>query len=394
MLAIKIWNYLKGYVIIRIEGLSLERLLNLALTNNIYLWDVKRLNYFQVEANVSLKGLKDIEDLVNKLGCKLTILNNKGLPFLIEKIKKRKMFAIGFLSCILLLILLSSFILKIEVNGLEQTPKEKMYDLLERNKVNLGTFKRSISTEQLELAILDEFNYFSFIDVQIKGVKLIIEIKEEPIPPEKVDKSYPSNIVARKKGVIEKIVARNGVAVVKEGQIVQQNQVLISGVIDNENIDPYLVHADGEVLARTRYVETVEDMVVKKVEKETGKVLKQRGIKINNTGVKFIKDIPYENYKEIVIEERLFDWDFIEVDFPIKFITYEYRETTITEIKQDPEFIKRANQLKAIEKINKELYEGAEIVAKEINHSIENNILKTTVVIETIEEISKQQIIN
>lgn len=394
MLAIKIWNYLKGYVIIRIEGLSLERLLNLALTNNIYLWDVKRLNYFQVEANVSLKGLKDIEDLVNKLGCKLTILNNKGLPFLVEKIKKRKMFAIGFLSCILLLILLSSFILKIEVNGLEQTPKEKMYDLLERNKVNLGTFKRSISTEQLELAILDEFNYFSFIDVQIKGVKLIIEIKEEPIPPEKVDKSYPSNIVARKKGVIEKIVARNGVAVVKEGQIVQQNQVLISGVIDNENIDPYLVHADGEVLARTRYVETVEDMVVKKVEKETGKVLKQRGIKINNTGVKFIKDIPYENYKEIVIEERLFDWDFIEVDFPIKFITYEYRETTITEIKQDPEFIKRANQLKAIEKINKELYEGAEIVAKEINHSIENNILKTTVVIETIEEISKQQIIN
>lgn len=394
MLAIKIWNYLKGYVIIRIEGLSLERLLNLALTNNIYLWDVKRLNYFQVEANVSLKGLKDIEDLVNKLGCKLTILNDKGLPFLIEKIKKRKMFAIGFLSFFLLLILLSSFILKIEVNGLEQTPKEKIYDLLERNKVNLGKFKRSISTEELELAILDEFNYFSFIDVQIKGVKLIIEIKEEPIPPEKVDKSYPSNIVARKKGVIEKIVARNGVAVVKVGQIVQQNQVLISGVIDSENMEPYLVHADGEVLARTRYVETVEDMVVKKVEKETGKIMKQRGIKINNTGVKFIKDIPYENYKEVINEERLFDWDFIEIDFPIKLITYEYRETTLTEIKQDPEFIKRSNQLKAIEKINKQLYEGAKIVAKEINHSLENNILKTTVVIETIEEISKQQIIN
>lgn len=394
MLAIKIWNYLKGYVIIRIEGLSLERLLNLALTNNIYLWDVKRLNYFQVEANVSLKGLKDIEELVNKVGCKITILNNKGFPFLIEKIKKRKMFAIGFLSCLLLLILLSSFILKVEVNGLEQTPKEEIYELLERNKINIGTFKRNISTEQLELAILDEFNYFSFIDVQIKGVKLIIEVKEEPIPPERVDKSYPSNIIARKKGVIEKIVARNGIAVVKAGQIVQENQVLISGVIVNENIEPYLVHADGEVLARTRYEETIEDQIVKKLEKETGKIIRQRGIKINNTGVKFIKDIPYENYKEVINEEKLLDWDFIEIDFPIKMITYEYRETKIEEIQQDPEFIKKSNQLKAIENINEELHEGAEIVAKEINHFIENNIIKTIVVIETIEEISKQQIIN
>ena len=44
MLAIKIWNYLKGYVIIRIKGLTLERLLNLALSKDIYLWNVNRIN--------------------------------------------------------------------------------------------------------------------------------------------------------------------------------------------------------------------------------------------------------------------------------------------------------------------------------------------------------------
>ncbi|MBC8588378.1 sporulation protein YqfD [Paratissierella segnis] len=393
MLAIKIWNYLKGYVIIKIEGLSLERLLNLALTNDIYLWDVKRLNYFQVEANVSIKGLRDIEELVSKAGCKLTVLKNRGLPFLIEKIKHRKMFAAGFVAFFLLLIFLSSFIFKFEINGLEQTPKEEILELLEKNNINIGTLKRKISTEELELKILDEFNYFSFIEVQKKGVKLIIDVKEEPIPPERVDKSYPSNIIARKKGVIEKIVARNGTAVVKAGQIVQENQVLISGVIESESMGNYLVHADGDVLARTRYEANVEDQIVKKVEKETGKFMKQRGIKINNTGVKFIKDIPYESYKEIVREDELIDWDFLEIDFPIKLITYEYKETQITEVKQDIEFLKKSNQLKAIEKINEELFKEAKIASKNVIHSVEDNTLKTTVVIETIEEIGKQHII-
>ena len=31
----------KGYVIIRVEGLTLERFLNLAITSDIYLWDIK-----------------------------------------------------------------------------------------------------------------------------------------------------------------------------------------------------------------------------------------------------------------------------------------------------------------------------------------------------------------
>lgn len=70
MLAIKIWNYLNGYVIIRIEGLSLERLLNLALTKNIYLWDVKRLNKYQVDVCVHIRAMDSFLELVEFLGCK------------------------------------------------------------------------------------------------------------------------------------------------------------------------------------------------------------------------------------------------------------------------------------------------------------------------------------
>lgn len=392
MLAIKIWNYFKGYVIIRIEGLSLERLLNLALTNDIYLWDVKRLNYFQVEVSVSLNGLTQLEDLIKKVGCKEEILDNKGLPYLINRLKKRKMFVFGFLLFFFIIFMLTSFIWKVEIIGVEQTPKETIMNYLNENGIRSGSLKAKISEEKVELMLIDEYNYFSFIEVQKKGIKLVIDIKEEAIQPEKVDRNYPANIIARKKGVITKIIARNGDAVVKVGQIVKEGQLLISGVVENKDATFHLVHADGEIYARTRYEATIEEPIIKKVEKETGEIFKQRGLKINNSGIKFIKDIPFTNYKEYIEESKLINWD--AIDFPIKLITYEYREIEIKEIKQEIEFIKKSNQLKGIEMINKQLYKGAEIATKEVNHIIEGNTLRTTLVVETIEEITKKQIIS
>lgn len=392
MLAIKIWNYLKGYVIIRIEGLSLERLLNLALTNNIYLWDVKKLNNFQVEVSVSLKGLKELEELINKVGCKEEILIQNGFPFILERMKKRKMFVGGFIIFFFIIFMLSSFIWKIEINGALQTPTEDIISFLNENGVSTGTPKMAISEEDLKLLLINEYDYFSFINIKTQGVKLVIEVKEEDLPPEIVDRNYPANIVARKKGVITKVVARNGDAVVKAGQIVKKNQVLISGAMESADDSFYLVHADGEVLARTRYEATVEEQIVKKVEKETGRKIEQNGLKINKRGIKFIKDIPFDNYKEYIEEKKLINWE--AIDFPIKILTYEYREVELKEIKQDIDFIKQANQIKAIEKINNEIYEGAEIVSKEVVHNIDGNILTTTVYVEAIEEIGKKVIIN
>lgn len=392
MLAIKIWNNFKGYVIIRIEGLQLERLLNLALSQDIYLWDVRRLNNYQVEICVSPKGLAYLIELIDKVGCKYEILQKKGLPYFIERVKHRKMFLTGFILFFLIVFLLSSFIWKIEINGLEQTPQEKVVEYLGDNGIMSGTPKIRISEDEVELLLMNEYNYFSFIEVQKKGVKLIIDIKEETISPEKVDRSYPANIIAAKKGLVEKVVARNGDALVEAGEIVREGQVLISGAMLTNESEIYLVHAEGEILARTRYESEVIEPIVKKIERETGNIFKQKGLKINNRGVRFIKDIPFTDYKEYIIEEKLFDFDII--DIPINIITYEYREIEIEEIKQNIDTLKNSNQLKAIEEINLQIKEGAEIVARDIKHEINGNNLITNVVIETIEEIGKKVIID
>lgn len=396
MLAIKIWNYFKGYVIIRVEGLTLERLLNLAATYDIYLWDVKRHSNIVLEMKSTTKGFKELKNIVKKVGCRVEIKKKEGLPFFIMKLKERKMLAIGFLLFWVAIFLLTSTIWKIEILGNEQTPREEIISLLKENNISTGKIKYQFEKETIKDILIDNYDYFSFISVNIKGTKLTIEIKEQDLPPEKVDKNYPCHIVAKKKGVIVKIVSKNGKSVVEKGQVVSEGEILITGILTNESLmQEILVHSEGEVLALTRYSSVVKEPIIKYEEKYTGKVYKQRGLKIKDKGIRFIKgEIPFSNYKEFILEKDLINLDKYDIDFPIKIVDYEYREVEIKEVKQNIDFLKKANQIEATKEINKQLSPNVKIQSKNTRHQIDENILTTQVTVEAIEDIGRKQIID
>lgn len=395
MLAIKIWNYFRGYVIIKVEGLTLERLLNLAASHNIYLWDIKRHSNIVLEMKSSIKGFKEMKKIVKKVGCRVEIKEKRGFPFIISKARKRKMLALGFLLFLIVTFLLTSTIWKLDIIGAIQTPENEIKSLLKDNNIKIGKLKYNIDEEKIKDILLDRYDYISFISTEIKGTKLTIEIKEQDIPPERVNKDYPCNVVAKKKGVIVKVIPRNGKAVVNKGTIVEEGELLITGILKNNYTDKEMyVHGEGEVLAITRYTSTVEEPIVKNEEKYTGRVYKQKGIEIKDKGVKFIKgDVPFTNYKETIVEKELINLDKLGVEFPVKIISYEYKEVELKEVKQNIDFLKKATQLKATKELNNKLPKDGEIQSKNTIHQIDKNILTTTVVVEVIEDIGKKQII-
>lgn len=393
MLAIKIWNYLKGYVIIKVKGLSLERLLNLALVNDIYLWNVKRTSNIEIEASISILGYRELEKIVNKVGCKIEIKERNGLPFFIDKFKKRKTLGIGIIVFFVLISILSSIIWKIEIIGLEQIPEEEIIKELENSDIKIGEFKKDIDEEIVQNKILENFKYISFIQAKIKGVKLIIDIKEEDMPIVDKYNDYPSNIVAKRKGVISNIITKKGKAIAQKGQIVKKDDLLISGTIDSEiTEEEAILSAEGEVLAYVTYSHTVESPIIIEEKRETGNKHIQRGINLKNKGIKFFAgDIPYEDYTEEVIEKDIVN--FKNIKTPIKWVEYIYKEVELEEVKQNVDGLKKSAQLEAIEAINKQLENKSEIISKDVIFTIEENILTTKVIIETIEDIGKVQII-
>ncbi|MCK9443123.1 MAG: sporulation protein YqfD [Tissierellaceae bacterium] len=395
MLAIKIWNYFKGYVIIRVEGLTLERLLNLSAAHDIYLWDVKRLSGIVLEMKSSTKGFRSLKQVVKKVGCKVTIKEKIGLPFLIHKLKERKMWFAGFLLFWAMILFLTSLIWRIDILGNEQTPKEEIIALLDSNNISYGKIKYQIDKEQIKDILNENYDYLSFVSVTIKGTKLTIEIKEQDLPPEKVDKDYPCHIVAKKKGVITKVIPKNGKAVVERGKVVTEGDILITGILTNEGTDEFIaVHAEGEVYALTRYSSIIREPIVKNEERYTGNSIIQKGIKIGNKGIRFIRgNVDFKDYKEFESEKSIINLESFGIKFPIKITTYEFREIELEEVKQDIDFLKNSNYLEAMKMINEEMPSDVLVQSKNTRHQVDNGILTTQVIIEAIEDIAKKQII-
>jgi similar to stage IV sporulation protein len=92
--------------------------------------------------------------------------------------------------------------------------------------------------------------------LQIDGVNVTMKIVEAvPVPPME-DMSEPRDIIARRDGLIERMIVLEGVPQVKEGDYVAKGQLLVSGTIYHEMNDiTRHVHAMAQVWIRTYYTD-------------------------------------------------------------------------------------------------------------------------------------------
>ncbi|QUH26904.1 sporulation protein YqfD [Serpentinicella alkaliphila] len=394
MLVVSLWNYFRGYVIIRIEGLALEKFINICIAEQIFLWDINRINYTTLEAKVSLKGFKAIRKIIRKAGCRVYIANKNGYPFWFSRVKKRKMLLLGAFFSVSFLIILLSFIYRIEIQGNMVVSNDEIMSSLYNSGLKVGTNRYGLDLRDIENNVLMEINELSWVGIEINGITAKIKVVEKVFPPEKIDKETPTNVVAKTNGVIHKVIARNGDAVVKVGDIVEPGDLLITGVVKRQNLEnPIYVHAYGEVFAKT-YYETTKYMNLIEIKKEkTDKMITRRTIKIGDMVIAFSRgNIPFNNYVVESNVKSLLNWK--KVNFPVEIITDEYYEAIDYEFKVDINEAKNKLHEQAIEELVPKIPEESEMVHSLVNFSRKGDVLYLDLVIETIEEIGKQIIIN
>jgi similar to stage IV sporulation protein len=83
-----LWNYLIGYVVISVKGVSLEKFINLTITNGIYLWGIQRQNYTTLTAKISIRGFRQLHGISNKIRCRIRIVEKRGLPFVLFRYRQ------------------------------------------------------------------------------------------------------------------------------------------------------------------------------------------------------------------------------------------------------------------------------------------------------------------
>lgn len=383
-------NYIFGYVRISIEGYFIERFINICINNHLVLWNTKRKKQTIVYTNVGIKEFKQIRQIARKTKCKVNIKAKKGLPFIFNKYKKRKIF-FAFLIVILILILITSnFIWNIEIVGGDEQLKNEIILDLEENGLSLGKYKNNIDTKQIVHNLRLKRSDLAWVGINIEGTNAIVEIVEAEQKPELVEEDEYCNIVSNKEGIITKISAQNGTPLVKEGDIIRNGTILIGGWLEGKFTGTRYVHALGQIEAKVWYSAKEKIYLNQQIRSNTGNTEKKYSININNFKINLYKTLSkFKIYDTINTTKKL--KLFTNFYLPIEITEIVNNEVELTEIEYSYE---QAKQI-GIEKLTKTLDEQVEnkgnIVNKQINTYENEGFVEIEIIYEVVEAVGTEE---
>lgn len=297
-------QYIRGYVVIKVWGYSVERLLNLCGNHDILVWEIEDHGDYHT-MHVSIEGFFALKPLLKKTGTRVAILHRYGLPFFMSKMLARKIFVAGLLGCILFWCLTSRFIWDIRIEGNLSLTEDVLLDYLEERGIHTAMKKSELEIEPLEQALREDYDLITWTSAQLKGTTLLIRIKENDMPvyEDNTPKEEQGvDLTAARDGVVTYIITRKGVPLVAKGQSVQAGDVLVSGAVPVYNEDSTVrryqfVEADADIVLRYAKEITLEEAVTYEEKLYTGETI---GIPVLGVGEKALSfrfwGIPYEYY--------------------------------------------------------------------------------------------------
>ena len=248
-------RFVKGFLVIRVDGDYMERFFNMCRMHEIDLWEIKKEQDVCMCEAYAADFLR-MPPLLRKTGTKVHVVQKKGLPFYFPFIKKRIIFFAGVMLCLMMLNYVTEYVWAIEYVGNLQVSDDELSDFLAQESIHYGMKKSSINCEEKEKRLRETFLNVTWTSIYFEGTKLYIEIKEnEKSEPVQIE-TKGSDLIANEAGTITSIITRNGVPRVKAGDTVEQGQVLVSGgvpVYDESQtvIDYQIYDADADIFIRT-----------------------------------------------------------------------------------------------------------------------------------------------
>lgn len=343
-----------GFVKIEVEGFFIQRFINLCISKGIFLDDTKHLNQTTIITKISKDDFKIVCKIAKQTKCKIKIRKKGGIPFVLHRYRKRKIFLISFIVLFALCFSITRFIWNIDIIS-EDINEAEILSLLEEQGIKSGTRISKINTEELINTIRLKRADISWVGAKIKGTNFILEIVSAKEKPEIVDESKITNIVSNKKGVITKVNVQSGTARVQEGDEVEEGTLLVEGVMEGKYTGIRYVNSRADVYAKITYSKEEKRKLTDTEKVVTGNEYNQYKINLNNFKINLNKGVSkFEKYDTIETKKkfRLFSNYYLPIEFEkinYREIKEEYRTCSVESI---------TNELKA--KLENEILSGLE----------------------------------
>lgn len=383
-------SYISGYLRINIEGYYIERFINICRKENIPVWNIKKEKEIRLAFNIKIKDFKKICKIAKTTKCKLKIKKKKGFPFILNRYRKRKIFAIFLILVIILIGMSSNYVWNIEVIEEDGNNLENIMQNLNQSGLGVGKRKSEINTKEVINKVRLERNDVAWMGIELKGTNAIVKVVKSDEKPDIIDENEYCSIVADKAGIITKISAQDGTANVKVGDTINEGETLINGWVEGKYTGIRYVHAKGEIQAKVWYTKHkfIEYNTTEK--RETGNQEEKYAIKFNNFKINLGKGVSkFEIYDTIETENKF--KIFSDFYLPISIVKTTNKEIENVQKKYNKEEAKMLGIKELEEELNNEIENKDNIVNKNINTYENENGLDVYVTYEVLENIGTNE---
>ena len=341
---------------ISIEGKNPSYFLKEIIKRNINIYRVEK-NHKSLKIIIDYQSLDDIMKI--KTTYKIRIVERFGLIKFKFLLKKYSIFLSFIIMGIILNLILSNLIFKIEV---EHSNKE-IVNIVSKDLNELGLkkyhFKVSyLKKEEIKKKLLSkEKDLLEWVEIEEKGTKYIIKVEQRK-KNKKETKCNPRHITAKKNALIKEIQADSGEIVKKKNDYVTKGETLISGLIYNKEDVVSKRCASGKVYGEVWYTVTVSLPKHYTEKSLTSKKKYGLSLKTLKNEYNFLNKFQtFQKDEYNIIESKI---------IPLKFSLAKYTKTkeqtkNITMTNADEEAIKLATK-----KIEKQLKKDDEIISKKV----------------------------
>ncbi len=385
-----IFNYIIGYIRISIEGYYIERFINICGNEKITIWNLKRNKNVKLELNIGIKDLKKVAKLAKQTKCKIKIIKKKGLPFLFNRYRKRKLFFVFLLVIIIGLGISSNFVWNIQIVEEDKESIENLYQDVVESGLEIGKMKSKINTKDIINKVRLKRNDIAWMGIELKGTNAIVKVVKATAKPEIVDDNEYCNIVSDKQGIITKINAQNGTIAVKVGDTVNVGTTLINGWMEGKYTGLRYVHAKGEIQAKVWHTKNKKILYNATEKTETGNIENKYQIKINNFEINLSKRLSkFKIYDTIVLENKF--KIFSDFYLPISLVKITNKEIKEEQKNYNVEQAKDLGIEQLQEKLDNEIEDKSKVVNKIINTYEKEDGIEVYVTYEVLEDIGTNE---
>lgn len=317
---------------LRLRGRMQEKFIAKAVENGVVIGWIVRTAPGELRMDAGWRDAKELMKLAREYQMDMTVVNERGIPALMRKIRQRSGLPVGLALGMMALMLFTSRIWRVEALSLDDMTGPDKLRAIEQTAAGLGAtpgkLRSSIDRDLLAIGIQTRWPELTHVGVRMNGVSLQVEVASEQAAPEVYEISGSRDLVALYDAVIVHVDALAGKAAVQAGDTVRRGQVLIRGEERTGDETMKGVRALGTVTGRMWTQAECSLPVFRTESRRTGKKNVSSAVRLGKWSLTLSGGQEYEKQEQLkeylpigglylpVCIERITRWETVEERVP------------------------------------------------------------------------------